>query len=237
MTVSIHNPIFASVPKLGHAEAENEDAGAWSPGRYAIADGATEGWQAGPWASILAESFAQAAPTPAEFESWLESCRQHYSQRFPAKVTAWYAEAKQQQGAFATLLGLELFGTRRGPGWRAMAVGDCCLFRVSSGTVVERWPVEGLAEFGTRPALLGSTGAFPEPVWYAGQAKPGDLFFLLTDALAEWLFRQPEAWTVLDAALNGDFPAWVNELRRTKQLKNDDITALRVVVPAVGGVP
>jgi hypothetical protein len=235
MNVATANTFFASVPKAGHRIAENEDAAAAGPGRYAVADGATEGWQSGPWAKILVDAFAAAAPTPASFDAWLAGCRAQFAALHPPEPAAWYAEAKREQGAFATLLGLELRASPRGPAWRAVAVGDCCLFRVSSGTVADCWPVERAEDFGTRPELLATVGACPAPAWFAGRAEPGDRFYLLTDALAEWLYRYPHAWLELDAALGGDFTAWVAELRAAKRIKNDDATALRAVAPVPGG--
>ena len=64
----------------------------------------------------------------------------------------WYAEEKAASGAFASLLGLEIFKKANGGpspyAWRAVAVGDSCLFQVEAGQVSKAWPIGNSAEFG-----------------------------------------------------------------------------------------
>ena len=219
----------AGVPKRGNTAAQNEDAFAQSGLRFAVADGASEGWQSGPWAQTLADAFIANPPYPADYEAWLSACRATFAQLAPtATAAAWYVEEKQQQGAFATLAGFTLEEARDGGWrWRSLAVGDSCLFQVRSGNLRVRFPVESAAAFTNAPNLVGSL-AGNSPEWLAGRAAVGDVFYLLTDALAEWFLREPTALSELELARPATFAAWVDALRDARRLKNDDTTALRV---------
>jgi hypothetical protein len=68
-----------------------------------------------------------------------------------------------------------------------------------------------------------------------GNWRSGDRFFLMTDALAEWFLRRHERqgkpWQALarrlatsDAALT----RFVERLRKKNELKNDDVTLVRI---------
>jgi hypothetical protein len=234
-----------TAPKAGHRPDENEDAAAGSTdtGRFAVADGASEGWQSGPWAAHLAAAFVADPPEPGTFPAWLAAARRS----FPAGTSpaagslSWYAEAKRAQGAFATLLGLTLRPLQKEPGlgWKGCAVGDACGFQVRGGVLVAAFPLDSAAAFGSSPPLVGSAGAVPEPAWVAGRAEPGDVFYLATDAAAEWLLRRAEAggdpaaeWEKVfaDRSPSRAFGRWVDSTRSTRLLRNDDATLGRVLV-------
>jgi len=112
-----------------YEDAAHVRAEAW-PVRAAVADGATESAFAGAWAERLACGVVEEDATtpealrravPAWQAAWRDAVRERAAGR------PWYVEAKAEEGAFATLLGLSL---RAGGQWRAVGVGDCCLFRV-----------------------------------------------------------------------------------------------------------
>src|SRR5262245_46646288 len=102
--------LFATLPKAGHRPEENEDAIAAAPEKYrfAIADGATEGWESAAWSAHLARAFVRRSPTPADFPEWLGETRRAWRPRTSAGPVAWYAAEKSEQGSFATLVGLEV---------------------------------------------------------------------------------------------------------------------------------
>jgi hypothetical protein len=232
-----------SVPKAGNRREENEDAYAAAGGRFAVADGASEGWSSGPWARALADAFAADPPSPDSYPTWLAAARASFSA--PPTIGSWYAEVKQAQGAFATLIGLVVEPAKAaGLKWRATAVGDSCLFQVRSGNLLARFPVETLDAFSNRPSLVGTAAAsgVPEPDWYAGRAEPADVFYLLSDALAEWFLREAAAgrspWAELDRVTTGGpnlstaFAGWVESLRAARAVRNDDCTVVRVGILA-----
>jgi hypothetical protein len=236
--------ISASVPKPGHKAAENEDATAAHPGRmrFAVADGATEGWQSGGWAKHLATAYARRPPTPADFPDWLAAARGAWVP--PAGGgAAWYAEVKQEQGSFSTLLGVEFreSATRKGLAWKAVAVGDSCLLVLRNDRVEVAFPLSRPDEFGTRPALVPSPAGArcPDPDWLAGRADPGDLVVLATDAVARYLLareppvgRDPVVAAVRAAVASGTSDPVVESLLGLSDVLNDDASVVAVVVPA-----
>lgn len=216
-------------PKRGHDEADYEDAyrvSASGPeaSRAAIADGATESAFARLWATMLVEGLVdEGAIDPERFTQqlplwqtmWIETIDQR-SQGLP-----WYAAQKAEEGAFATALGLAL---EPGGTWRALSVGDCCLFHLRDGAVQSTWPATDPDAFTNRPALVPSRRgpAVPTPAVQTGTWAPGDRFLLATDATAAWLLRAGIG--VLDDLDAEAFAQCVRIARTAGTLRNDDVT-------------
>jgi hypothetical protein len=231
------------VPKRGHTLEEYEDAAAGHGllGRFAVADGATESAFAGPWASALAEAFVQNPVSPGGWAGWLPEVRRRWLKEVGDQELPWYLEEKFQQGAYATLLGIELALIEGAWEWQAVAVGDCCLFHLRGDNLLCSFPLERSGEFDTRPELLGSRdGDLPRDHCAKGRARFGDSFLLLSDALAQWALKREEArrppWRELRDLLTGcspqlDFEAWVEARWEAKDLKTDDLTLLAVDLP------
>jgi hypothetical protein len=234
--------------KRGCASGEYEDAAAGDPaaGRFAVADGTSEASFAAQWARALAEGFVAAAGEPWEGFEWLEPLRRRWADEVDRLELPWYAEAKREEGAFATLLGLVLRPPRDGkPGaWRALAVGDSCLFRTRAGRLLRSFPLEHSSEFGNQPRLLGSRFSRPDLFdidrdQARGRWRPGDRFLLMTDALAQWFLHRTEEGNHpladIDRLLGETIPqeafaAWVEERRDHQDLRNDDVTLVVVDV-------
>jgi len=232
--------------KRGNAPAEYEDAFAADParGRFAVADGATESSFAAPWAKLLVEGFTTALEGKPWHElDWLTPWRQRWVAEVDGLPLPWYAEDKREQGAYATLLGAAFRNpeteNERGD-WRALAVGDSCLFRLRSGRLRASFPMKRAADFGNTPGLLGSRGRPADTPQQAiklarGRWRPGDRFVLMTDALAEWMLRQTEQEhrptddidkLLAESSPQDAFAAWIEERRDKQNLKNDDVTLL-----------
>ena len=232
-----------SAAKAGNAPEEYEDAVAGDPaaGRFAVADGATESSFAAAWARLLVEGFVTAAGRPWRSLDWIAPLRQRWASQVDTLVLPWFAETKREEGAFATLLGVA-FRSPRGsdPGvWRAVAVGDCCLFRTRRSRLLGSFPLTASKDFSNRPRLLGSrVGALPKPDEAAGRWRPGDRFLLMSDALAQWFLERTEkkadplgeiATLLSGSAPQDAFPSWLGE-RRRQGLRNDDVT-LAIIDP------
>jgi hypothetical protein len=244
--------IVATVPKRGNRVEENEDATAAAPDalRFAVADGATEGWESGPWAARLVAAYIDQPPAPDTFTEWLTSARAWAPPESPGPVP-WYAEEKREQGSFATLLGLELRRSQHLPGWlwRVVAVGDSCALHVRDEKLIGAVPLSAPEQFGNRPKLVPSAArACPEPGWFAGRAEDGDLILLATDAAAARLLalarppaagaaRPPAAGAALAlaavrCALKDCNPEPLAEWCRTVQdTTNDDVSVLAIALP------
>lgn len=225
--------------KDGNAPDEYEDAVAGDPnaGRFAMADGASESSFASLWAKLLVEGFV--ATTTQVTREWLVPLRQRWAEAVDQLELDWFGEEKRDRGAFATFLGLEVNEARSEEGdWRAVAVGDCCLFQVRDANLMAMFPVESSAEFGNRPALIGSRGGgerdgLMRAKHTVGRWQKGDRVLLMTDALAEWFARwheqRREPWDrLLDKAAESTvaFRTYIEQLRVEKELKNDDVTLL-----------
>jgi hypothetical protein len=229
------------LPKRGNTARELEDAYAEGAkhGRFAVADGATEASYALLWAHLLANALVEAPPAGELDEGWLAPLRHRWAEHVGGLALPWYAEEKRDQGAFATCLALHLRAEPRGVGgpWSAVAVGDTCLFHVREGALVERFPIQAPGDFNTRPPLVGSRpGPAPTLARTEGEWWPGDVFLLMTDALAEWFLRQDRAGGAAWERAVGEacaqtprnFPGWVEGLRDREGLRNDDVTLLTV---------
>jgi glutathione S-transferase len=185
---------------------------------------------------------------------------QRWQARYIAQVQRqgglpWFVEAGLQRGAFAALVGLTVTEGQRGDAadpagaedvnpvggrWQALAVGDSCLFQVRGGELLLAFPLSQSATFDSRPALLcshpaGNARLRERVATAAGTWCSGDRFYLMTDALAAWFLRQHEAdsqpWQQIDALDDASaFAGWVDALRRSGALRNDDVTLLRLAV-------
>jgi hypothetical protein len=238
-TPTAHSRTLA-LPKAGAEPGGYEDAAQVraeaGPVRAAVADGATESVFAGAWAEILVRAATEGALTPARLREGLPDWQRAWAARCDAQAAAapWYVQAKAEEGAFATLLGLEVCA---GGQWRAAVVGDCVLFHLRDGALRASWPAHSPDAFGNRPALLPSRSS----VDAAGMTKlcttmglwtPGDVFLLATDAVGAALLRgaqSPEVPFRPAAAADWSAAAFrdaVVTARAEGTLRNDDSTLL-----------
>ena len=241
------------LPKEGSTESEYEDACFPRKGRnypigkrrrFAIADGATEASFSRLWARLLVRGFvSQRLGIPTTFEQ-LKPIQERWRSKVGGKSLAWYAEEKMAYGAFAALLGLEFSeengeaGTVRS--WQATAAGDCCLIQVRANVVINTFPFDDSGAFSNRPDLLASLPAFNRPEdelvkSFKGTWGCDDTFFLMTDALACWFFKEREAgsepWNLLrdmDTQGQVSFQKFIASLRHSSSIKNDDVTLVRI---------
>ncbi len=231
------------MPRLGHSRDEYEDAFASEPasGRYAIADGASEGAFTGLWARLLVEGFVS---TPQiELPRWpaaLAALQAEWSAQLQGRELPWYGEKQVAQGAFATFLGLIVDDGGEAPHrWRAIAVGDSCLFHTRGHALLKVFPIGNSEEFGTNPRLLGSRMSAERATANAyhgeGSAAAGDRLWMMTDALAQWCLASHETganpWREMEPLMTpeptgGPFEVWVDQLRTAGRLRNDDVTLL-----------
>lgn len=230
-----------AVSRAGAEEVEYEDAAAvategW-PVCAAVADGATESVFAQRWARCLVRGLVEQEGVTSEV---LRDAISEWQSEWQATVRdnpeeqPWYVTAKAAEGAFAALLGLSLHADGQ---WRAVSIGDCCLFHIRDGALVQSWPFEAPDAFTNRPALVPSRAAqaVPLPETMTGTWRPEDTFLLATDAVAAWLLTSVHSEDPgrPGPAGAGDweqetFQTAVEKARAEGNLRNDDATLLVV---------
>jgi serine/threonine protein phosphatase PrpC len=234
-----------SCQKAGNARSEYEDAwairGSDSPTRcrVAVADGATESSFSALWAALLVESFVRGRSHGPDFFKRLGAIRRLWRRQIRGRPLAWYAAEKARRGAYAAFVGATLSAVNRG--WRAIAIGDCCLLHLK-GTppareLAKAFPLTRSEEFGSSPFLVGSVkkgddDPLPHVRVSEGILEPNDVLLFASDALSAWLLRRHErgepAWDTVEAMrTQADFEALVAQAR-DDGTRNDDMTLVRL---------
>lgn len=227
-----------SLVKEGNTLDEYEDAVGYAlqKRRFAIADGATESSFAKPWAQLLVDGFLRKPPSKEPFWKWVRPLQKEWFQGIKWDSLKWYAKEKAQTGAFSTLLGLELFGTRN-ICWRALAIGDSCMFVFRNGALLSSFPVSETREFNNVPTLVPSISSrgVPKPKLARGACRKNDLIVIATDAISQWILcshqsRDAVLEQLLSLHTDYDFQSLVGELRSNGRIKNDDTTVMLIEV-------
>jgi hypothetical protein len=236
------------LPKEGSADEECEDAVAQSAdaSRFALADGATEAFDARRWAVRLAESWVGAETTPLtveEFRPWLAEQGEWLRASWEGRKLPWYAQEKRGAGSFAAFVGLRLEARGRRARWQAVALGDSCLVQTRGGRMRAAMPVSTHEEFNSSPPLVPSNetvreAALARLVNARGEAERGDVFLLMSDALSAWYFesmakadgRAAQFDSMLAASENEALAELVRGERASKRMKDDDVAVIRVTM-------
>jgi hypothetical protein len=234
-----------SCQKAGNARTEYEDAwairGSDSPTRcrVAVADGATESSFSALWAALLVESFVRGRSHGPDFFKHLGAIRRLWRRKIRGRPLPWYAAEKARRGAYAAFVGASLNAVNRG--WRAVAIGDCCLLHLtgspSNRELAKAFPLTRSEEFGSSPFLVGSLkkgddDPLPHVRITEGVLGQNDVLFFASDALAAWLLRRAErgepAWAAIETLrTREEFEGLVAQAREDGT-RNDDMTLLRL---------
>lgn len=247
-----------SIPKRGGLPYENEDH--YFPYEaeirrdhhsVAIADGASEGFLSRLWSKILTISYVNWDTSDVNMRQYIDFCidiyedqRVKYLQRRveSGNPLKWFEENLMAKGSFSTLLGLSFMDDGPFGGyWASYCVGDSCLFHFREA-VIDVFPELDSGGFSNSPDLIASNPVYNRDVLdrvvtKTGEYLYGDVFYLMTDAIANWFVNKLEAnerpWETLDGYLDGDhveFTEFLMGLRDEGELKNDDVTIARVTV-------
>jgi len=242
-----------SLPKLGNSPAENEDAfspeieqqsfTAQTPFACAVADGATQTSFSRLWARLLVAEAARNFQ-PERLPELIAAAQAKWLGYTASVELPWHAEEKVRQGAFATLLWMNIQppsarSTKNTGAWHALAIGDTCLFQIRKKTLRAQFPTLSTADFNNHPWLLSTNPGRNTGFWNSlddlrtsGDWAAGDDFLLMTDALAAW-FVHEQAKTPLSRLLprllsvltsTAEFSFWLKRLREDADIKNDDTT-------------
>ncbi len=238
------------LPKDDEYLGEYQDACCLHPdgGRFALADGASNSYDSQKWAAHLTQRFVQDAQELGDRASvikWLSRRARQWQVDLPAEAT-WFHQDAARDGSFATLLGValerETGANAVGLSWRAVALGDTCMFHVRRSTLVSAFPLSRVESFGVRPSLAPSDenlvrGISADIALVAGRLLPGEHLFLATDALAKWLIsltdeRSSRAWRLLADIDSVLFAGLVRDLQSSGMMESDDVTLVRITTGA-----
>lgn len=235
------------LPKDGAAAAECEDAVGvnTAAGRFAVADGATEAFDASSWARLLAEGWVAAEPpvlTREAFGAWVAAQGAALHATWEGRQLPWYAEEKMRRGSFAAFVGVqfELAGAAAAR-WTCVALGDSCLIQRRGPAVSVALPLDDPARFTTSPVLVPSRSELHEHALAQtrieqGTCEQGDVLWLLSDAAAEWFLRLAadraaaldELEELLATDRAGAIVALFQRERRARRIKDDDVAVVRI---------
>jgi hypothetical protein len=236
------------LPKAGSERSECEDSIGTrrSAMRFCIADGATEAFDSRRWARLLTKHWVRSERsllTGEQLSPWLCALGERFRGHWAKKSLPWYAEEKARGGAFAAFLGVSFFKSADRLSWQAIAIGDSCLIHTRGGRVESSFPISDPAQFGYHPILApsnagGVEAAAEHVVIRGGRAEAGDVFLLLTDAIAacylEALKTSSDLICDFNSLLTGSdeqmAESMVKRWRENGSLRNDDIAAIRISV-------
>ena len=245
------------LPKAGNSYAEYEDAFwpveslrgvALSSVRCAIADGATETSFSAEWARQLTKQWCEARYSHGRWLRSLPALGGEWLRERNLESLPWYSEEKVRSGAYSSLLGVSFFDECPDRGWparwEAVALGDSCLSLFRGNELAMTFPIASSIEFNTRPYLLCSISHERDSIIsnlhiVGGKCRIGDVFYLMTDALACWLLSldevgQPAFTYINDISTQEQFEGLVTSWRADLDhdgrpyLKNDDVTLVRI---------
>jgi hypothetical protein len=231
------------LPKLGHEASECEDVIATDTQtlRFAVADGATEAFDARSWAERLAQRWVHTESTLAlaEFRNWVAAEGRELHDSWNGLSLSWYAEEKARSGSFAAFVGVELDLNTGVPSWRAIALGDACLLHCRGGALLKALPLSCSESFNPAPVLVASDSSLHESsmrsvVMDSGTCESGDVLLLLSDAAACWYLQMVEtgsgAHGLLATKPDDELNQFFDEERLAGRIRNDDLAVVRIEI-------
>lgn len=230
---------------------ENQDAVSTdaSRGRAAIADGVASSLFAGAWARTLVEAATYDPPNlddPEALARWLVLRREAWAAQVRLDRLAWHQKPKLREGAFSTLLWLQLAAGDHADAYRlqAWAIGDTCLFLVRAGQLVRSFPIQEVEQFETSPLAIGSIDRNHDRLLefqrMQADCRTGDWLVLATDAMAAWVLRacqsgRPPHWDEFWEMGEDPWRERIGALRAERELRYDDTTLLMLRIGATTG--
>jgi len=213
--------------------------------KFSIADGVSKSFFPGIWAELLVNKYVNTAEQIDLKESeilsslqkeWLEKVQEIVNK--PEQKYFVKNHFNKGHSAAATFVGLSFLKEENGNyKWKSSALGDSFLFYIPDSienidedfeTKVTSLSSKKSFEFDNYPDFFESRNQnFKGEINYKeGELKTG-IFYLMTDALAEWFIKEKEtARQEIDSwKIQNDFETRIEELRKTT-LQNDDSAIL-----------
>lgn len=209
--------------------------------RFAIADGVSKSFFPDYWADILVNHFVA---LEKDNSLSINECQAEWLKKVKEKIDTpdikWYTKnafIKQEPG-LATFVGLRFEKGR----WFATALGDSFLFFVSNGNMgFDKWvklsSKSDPVVFDSFPDYFSSRNKqHGEAKNIDGYALETGTFYLMTDALSEWVFNQKEKAIeeIRKWHSQEEFERSIAELRSLNVLNNDDSAILIIEIEEDG---
>lgn len=226
-------------------ECEDAIAANRSRLRFAVTDGATEGFNSRRWARALSAAWVLRNTDPLDLpglQAGIQNLGERLQTRFQRKTLPWYVEEKARQGSFAAFVGLSI---QPSGVLDVLALGDCCFMQEGGGQFFS-FPLAAPDDFTNQPMLVPShLPDYPACVGLVRQCRrtscAGDRLLLMSDAIACWYLGhavrdQAVRDTFHECLTNGDhaaLAAFIQSERSGKRLRNDDVAVLRLDVVSV----
>ncbi len=227
------------VPKELDYPEHNEDAYLTGSNIVALSDGASESFDAGHWAQILAHQYVKATRFN---EPWLREAIEQYSGLYKREELSWSKQASFDRGSFATLLGVMFHEESNSV--EILAIGDSLAVLINNGLIEKSYPYTSFEEFNQMPSLLSTIHVQNEfvrqqdfvkkhSVTWGLQSLPAPRLLCMTDALGQWFLKTyPSDASILDSLLSlhteAEMQEYVSLLRKENAIRTDDTTLIVV---------
>lgn len=250
-----------TLPKMNDAPSDCQDALSVNSetGRYAVADGVTRSFFPAEWSKLLVEQFCHDTSKPnldlfktKNWQDWLSPIQDKWSALIHEKVSKKTGidsihlknSIIARDPAASTFVGLQVDTYSTNPSWRAMIIGDSCLFYFKNNGELNSYLVKNSSDFNYHPQYFSSipSSRKDEPSFLNGNLEVGDIFVLTTDALAKWLFIQKEKnsanWnktlqTLMSLKSRQELFAFVSNARNNKEFPMEDDDVALIILSCV----
>ncbi len=241
--------------KTEHGEEGCQDAYRLdeSKGLFAVADGAGTSLFPAIWARILVEQFI-AAPLmsdyPFEVEWWLRPALEIYKTRIPAmsQLRDWSIQQKAlSQSSDSTLAAVRIVASDAISARAQLLVfGDSCVIIGNRQTQnIHSFVLHDPDQFAQPPICLPSLLRVFNRDFHSGHTQeetlgPDDIVVIASDAVSKWIIdggggrftdneeasKQWQSFQAVCACTDETWPTFIEECRASKEMINDDCTAL-----------
>jgi len=225
--------------------------------RFAVADGATREFFSGQFAIELVEKFCfdksqlnRDILSSDRYEEWLVSTQDRWKEYLKNMIdneeVTYLVENRyyENDSGASTFVGLEL--NRDNFTFKAMIIGDSCLFHIRDNKIKMCCLIDDYEEFDNSPDFFFSRAfvfdenneatkrEFIQPEIISRPFEEGDYFLLASDAMSRWLLMQQykERWDDVWSSLLKEDRCWyknfIEDIREDEdnRLEDDDITIL-----------
>jgi hypothetical protein len=235
--------------KTEHMQEGCQDAYMLEPskGLFAVAD--ENGTTLFPpiWAIILVEHFMKAplmSNDPFEVEWWVRQAQEVYKTRIPVMghLTNWSVQQKAlNQGSASTLAAVRIVDSDPSTAQAQILVfGDSCVIIGNKKTKeIHSFVLENSAQFVQPPICIPSSLASFNRSFHTCKIQretlgPEHIVIIATDTVSKWILgggagRFSSVWDAFQTVYectSDNWPAFIEECRESKEMVNDDCTAL-----------